>query len=71
MGWDVLIIVVVPVVIYGLPIIGLVLLVRYLARQKVVTPPEQRLQKLDALRGAGSITEAEYQDQRRRVLSEI
>ena len=71
LGLDGLIIMVASLVIYGVPVIGLVLLVRYLARTRVVVPPEQRLQKLDEMRSAKSITEAEYQEQRRRVLSEI
>ncbi len=71
MGLDGLIILVVMVVIYGMPIVGLILLVRFLARHKKTASPERQLQKLDEMRGAGSITEAEYLDHRRRVLSEI
>ncbi|MEA3189096.1 MAG: hypothetical protein QOD99_2926 [Chthoniobacter sp.] len=59
---------------FGL-IAGIVLLVRFLVRRKTddraTNKPEQRLQQLESLRSSGSITDSEYQEQRRRILSQV
>jgi hypothetical protein len=51
-------------------VVGVILLIRFFIRNRSVTP-ELRLRKLDTLLSEGLITEAEYQDQRRRILSNI
>jgi hypothetical protein len=60
---------------WGVIIGGNVLLFRFLVRKKTsshpAATPEERLEKLVSMRSAGSITEGEYQEQRRRILSEI
>ena len=60
---------------WGGIIAGIVFLVRFFTRRNATTntnaTPEQRLQRLDSLRSSGSITESEYQEQRRRILSQV
>ncbi len=63
-------------IILGAPIlIGLILIVRFFVRMSTSdqsgSTPEARLQKLDSMRGSDAITEAEYQEQRRRILSQV
>jgi hypothetical protein len=63
------------IVFWGVLIGGNLLLARFLSRKKTsghpTTTTDERLQKLDSMRNAGSITDGEYQEQRRRILSEV
>ena len=70
-GPDMMIIAVLNVLV----VLGIVWLVRFLMRGGTsghpARSPDERLQKLDALRRAGLVTDAEYGEQRRRILAEI
>ena len=56
-------------------VVGLVLLVRFFVRKSASErsggTTESRLAQLEAMRSGRTITEAEYQEQRRRILSQI
>ena len=70
-GWDGIIVLGVQIAF----VVGFVLLVRFLIRRGATDQSggalETRLHKLDSLRHRGAISEAEYQDQRRRILSRV
>jgi hypothetical protein len=60
---------------WAIVVFVLMLLAIHLSRNKSLSRPtlsvEERLLKLDQLRKGGSITDAEFAEQRRRILSEV
>jgi hypothetical protein len=72
-GPDLLIILLLAFIILG--IFAIIRVVRFMARPKstslMSSTPEERLRKLESMRSSGTITDNEYQEQRRRILSEV
>lgn len=76
LGGPDLIIIVVILAFWVAVIGGIVLLVRFLTRRNSTgeantSTPQTRLEQIQALRSSGAINDLEYEEQRKRILSEV